>query len=254
VTGTTTAHLVCSNCGSGSDSVAVIAAIIAWVTAVVTLVLAFATWRTAGATRDAANAARIAANAARQANALRGYLDFFREYRQYEPDRRYVLRHLREHDPDLGITDLGDDPRGHVVNVCHYLDHLGFLVDQRMVDLEAVDRLMGNSVLACWLELEPYIQRERRRRADWRRPGELPTPEDYAPYFNRLVEQLRARRGDADLPSAFVPPKRRPLSRLLAGAMTARPFAELITAISAMTLAAVNMARYWRERRTRHHS
>src|SRR5205807_571608 len=56
---------------------------------------------------------------ARKANALPALIDFVREYRRYEPDRRYVLRDLRQqHDPHLGISDLPDVAREHVVHVC----------------------------------------------------------------------------------------------------------------------------------------
>lgn len=120
--------------------------------------------------------------AARKANALRGYLDFFREYRQYEPDRRYVLRDLRHHNSSLGISELPDEARVPVVSVCHYLDHLGFLVHRKMIDLDAVARLMGYSVLVCWTALAPYIERERERR---------PSP-DYARYFEYLVARVYA--------------------------------------------------------------
>ena len=243
--------IACSNCGGGSNAAATWAAVGAAVFAAVT---AFLTRRVAIAASETATATSTAAAAAADENRPAGYLDFFREYRQYEPDRRYVLRRLRDHDPDLGISELPDEARKHVVNVCHYLDHLGFLVDQRMIDLEAVDRLMGNSVLACGRELEPYIERERRRRAERRRPGEPPTPEDYAPYFDRLVEQLRDRRGDAELPRAYEASKPSPLERLRPAAMTFRPFAGLLTALSAMWLAVLDTARYRREFRNRHRS
>lgn len=159
-------HLVCSNCGSGrSDTVALVASIVAAVGAALLAIFGIP-----------------ALLAARKANVLRGYLDFFREYRRYEPDRRYVLRELRHHQPSHGISELPAEAREPVVNVCHYLDHLGFLVHRKMIDLDAVARLMGYSVLVCWTALAPYIARERERR---------PSP-DYARYFEYLVARVYA--------------------------------------------------------------
>jgi hypothetical protein len=102
---------------------------------------------------------------ARKANALPGYLEFFREYRQYEPDRRYVVLHLRDHPRERGVSGLPREARNHVVNVCHYLDDLGFLVQRGMVDLDAVVGLMGHSVLVSWGALRPYIYKERELRS-----------------------------------------------------------------------------------------
>ena len=161
-----TTHLVCSNCGGGaSDPAALVISIVAAVGTVLLAIFGIP-----------------ALLAARKANALRGYLDFFREYRRYEPDRRYVLRDLRHHKSSLGISELPEEARKPVVNVCHYLDHLGFLVHRKMIDLDAVAGLMGHSVLVCWDALEPYIERERERR---------PTP-DYARYFEDLVARVYA--------------------------------------------------------------
>jgi hypothetical protein len=119
---------------------------------------------------------------ARKANAVPALLDFVRECRQYEPDRRSVLRHLRdEHDPRLGISGLPDEAREHVIRVCHYLDQLGILVDQRIVDPEAVAGFMGESILVSWRALAPYIKGERAARK-----------RDYVSYFEDLAAQVFA--------------------------------------------------------------
>jgi hypothetical protein len=71
----TTINLICSHCRTGgSDTAALDIAIASAIAAFLLAVYA------ARGLREA-----------RKANALPGYLDFFREYRQYEPDRRYVL-------------------------------------------------------------------------------------------------------------------------------------------------------------------
>src|SRR5262245_27543784 len=110
---------------------------------------------------------------ARKANALPTLLEFVQEYRRYEADRRYLLRDLRnEHDPKVGISGLPNDARERVVRVQHYLDQLGLLVDQQLVDAGAVAGFMGESVLRSWQALSPYITAERDIRG-----------EDYAEYF-----------------------------------------------------------------------
>lgn len=118
---------------------------------------------------------------ARRANTVPALVDFFREYRSYEPSRRYVLRDLKSLDPQLGVSELPDEARGHVVTVCHYLDQLGLLVDRRLVEAEAVAGLMGDSILLCWQSLAPYIRQERATRG-----------RDYAAYFEALVESVWA--------------------------------------------------------------
>jgi hypothetical protein len=59
--------LVCSNCGGGSDTAAVVVAAVAATTALVTLGIAVATFKTAGATRKAAEATEDATKATRDA-------------------------------------------------------------------------------------------------------------------------------------------------------------------------------------------
>ncbi len=184
-------HVVCSNCdGRGSDPAALIISIVAAVGTVLLAIFGIP-----------------ALLAARKANALRGYLDFFREYRRYEPDRRYVLRELRHHDARLGISELPDEAREPAVNVCHYLDHLGFLVHRKMIDLDAVAGLMGPSVLVCWKALAPYIERERERRRvpDYARYFEDLVAKVYATPIKALYRELERVPVTAELPGAVLP-------------------------------------------------
>lgn len=117
---------------------------------------------------------------ARRANDI-AVLDFLREYRAAEPSRRYVFRELaREHPSPIRIANLPDGPREHAFTVCHYLDHLGFLVDHRIVDQEGVAGLLGESVLRAWAVLDPYIRSERDARGT-----------EYAAYFEDLAERIR---------------------------------------------------------------
>lgn len=142
---------------------------------------------------------------ARRSNDI-GVLEFLREYRESEASRRYVFRELANgNDPSLGISGLPDDAREHVVAVCHYLDHLGFLVDRGIVSGPSVAGLLGESVLRSWEELAPSIKAERQARAG-----------DYAEYFEDLAaavldtdpravrKHLRSVPSDAVLPRAIV--------------------------------------------------
>src|SRR5581483_12281856 len=114
-------------------------------------------------------------------------LEFLREYRAAEPSRRYVFRELAAaHPSPVRIADLPDMPREHAFTVCHYLDHLGFLVDHGIIDQEGVAGLLGESVLRAWEVLGPYIRSERDARGT-----------DYAAYFEDLAERIRR----LDLPS-----------------------------------------------------
>jgi hypothetical protein len=116
----------------------------------------------------------------RRANDI-AVLEFLREYREAERSRRYVFRELAtEHPSPVRIADLPDKPRDHALTVCHYLDHLGFLVDHRIVDQEGVAGLMGESILRAWEVLAPYIGSEREARGT-----------DYAAYFEDLAERIR---------------------------------------------------------------
>lgn len=117
---------------------------------------------------------------ARRANDI-AVLDFLREYRTAEPSRRYVFRELaREQPTHVRIADLPAEPREHALTVCHYLDHLGFLVDRGIVDQEGVAGLLGESVLRAWEVLAPYIRSERDARGT-----------DYAAYFEDLAGRIR---------------------------------------------------------------
>jgi hypothetical protein len=127
---------------------------------------------------SAAVAAR-ALREAKKANALPILLDFLREYRQYEPDRRYILRELGALERGLGISELPDEPRTHARTVCHYLDQLGLLVKKDLVDQNDVAGVMGESILYSWRALEPFITAEREARSG-----------DYAQYFEHLVARV----------------------------------------------------------------
>jgi hypothetical protein len=135
---------------------------------------AIAAWR-------AVSQARRLQKEATKANEIPALLDFVREYRRYERARRYILRKLRKQHPTIRVADLPRKPREHSLAVCHYLDHLGFLVNQGLVDPIAVAGFMGDSMLRCWDELWPYIEAERKARDG-----------PYAQYFEDLAVHVKA--------------------------------------------------------------
>ena len=154
----------------------------------------------------AAGFSYLSVREARRANSIPALVEFFREFRDYEPDRRYVIRELHTQIPSKGISGLPDSVRGHAITICHYLDQLGFLVETKLVEVEHVAGLMGDSILQCWKALKPFIEGERAGRN-----------RDYAAYFEALVARIwkidpKAARGrlpkveaDMQIPAPFNP-------------------------------------------------
>jgi hypothetical protein len=60
-------------------------------------------------------------------------------------------------DPSTGYSQL---PKA-VVKLSHYFDHLGVLVQSRVVRPKPVAIYIGGSIGEAWKVLEPYIQSER---------------------------------------------------------------------------------------------
>jgi hypothetical protein len=110
-------------------------------------------------------------------------LEFLSQYRDTEADRRFIIRELQKAaEPELGISELPEGIRQRVVNVSHYLDHLGVLVDRELVDATVVYGFMGPSVVRLWSILSPYIEAEAERRRE----------AEYQDYFRRLAIKMNA--------------------------------------------------------------
>jgi hypothetical protein len=115
----------------------------------------------------------------RRANHL-AIQDSLREWRELDASRRFVLQELRKRDASVvGITGLDEGARKHAVAVCHFLDHLGFLVDRGVVRRDDVAGLLGEAVLRNWSALSDFIREERRLRNS-----------EYSQYFEHLAAEV----------------------------------------------------------------
>jgi hypothetical protein len=137
------------------------------------------------------------AHETRKANVIPALLDFLREYREYEPARRYVIRDLQaDYDPKdrpFPISEMKSRARKPIVDVVHYLDHLGLLVNERLIKVEDMAGYMGQSVRTLWDVLSPFIQAERTYRSyceqAYASDREL-RDNDYALYFEDLAVRV----------------------------------------------------------------
>ena len=81
----------------------------------------------------------------RKANRLTVLASFFKEYRDLELQRRFVLANLGQF-AGLRITALPDEAREKVNAVAYYLDALALLVEKGLVDSADIIQLPGGSI------------------------------------------------------------------------------------------------------------
>jgi hypothetical protein len=121
---------------------------------------------------------------AERGNSLGATVDLFREYRsdQMRTDRM-LLRNTLEgiEEPSGGVTDLPEPAAQAALRLCHYLDHLGVLVEHDLFPLELVTGFLGVTSVQIWEELLPYIEYERDRREK----------RLYLEYFESLAVRVR---------------------------------------------------------------
>jgi len=110
-------------------------------------------------------------------------VELFREYRSADmlEARRVVFQVLAEDVRDTPLTRLPDAVRLPAIQLSHYLDNLGVLVSDGLVDPRIVARFLGVSAIATWIRLEPYIRSERTLRGD----------DIYQMHFENLVATVR---------------------------------------------------------------
>jgi hypothetical protein len=102
---------------------------------------------------------------ARRTNSFPAALDLFREYRSLEMvQARALLRSdLAGYPADQGIREL-PGAVGHAARkVSHYLDNLGVLVDNGLMDPQLAAGFLGNNVIEMWDALAPFIRADRAR-------------------------------------------------------------------------------------------
>lgn len=126
----------------------------------------------------------------RVANAFPSVIDMFREYRSRHVSyaRTQVFTRLRTTDDPAAVSQLPTDLRQHVLTVCHYLDNLGVLVSEGLMDTKIAARFLGNTAVSLWDRMQPHIEAERRLRVEQGQPG----GGDYLRYFEDLAVTLKA--------------------------------------------------------------
>jgi hypothetical protein len=141
-------------------------------TAIATLVVAVATMLVAGATlllvhrtKQAAEVARDHIEEAARATLLASSLDLMREYRSGSMlAARWVIRNrIPDHAPGMAIYDLPRHQVAAAVRVSHFLDSVGALVHQELLQVGPARSFLGGSTLEMWAKLGPFILEQRRR-------------------------------------------------------------------------------------------
>lgn len=121
----------------------------------------------------------------RQANSLPITIDLFREFRspEFKVSQAYVLSSLRDDFPPInkGLRALPEPAFSHARIVSHFFDNLGVFVANNIVSERLVVSFIGDTLLACWSVLEPYILQERQSQGF-----------EYQTYFEDLVARARA--------------------------------------------------------------
>lgn len=163
-----------------------VALLIALVSALIALVSALVASLSAYYSHQAVKQARIS-------NGVAVLAHFLREFRELEPERRYVLRELKKFESSAattGLSDLPEEARTSATRVAYYLDGLGLLVSNELVDEKQITTFLGGAIERQWQALRPFIEAERRARPE--------------PSFQRSFEHLAelARRSDQGAQSA----------------------------------------------------
>jgi hypothetical protein len=93
-------------------------------------------------------------------------------------DRGLLLN--TEIDP-CAFYELPDDVQQAAYHVSHFLDHMGVLLSNRLIDLDVLAANIGISAEAAWFKLEPCVRVERERRSTG----------IYLDYFEHLIASIR---------------------------------------------------------------
>lgn len=79
--------------------------------------------------------------------------------------RRWIYQHLPP-DPAQGIAGLSEIGQRHVKLVLNSFDHLGFLIQQDLIDDDSIIEWVSPIVVKTWKYLGPYVHYEARRRKE----------------------------------------------------------------------------------------
>jgi hypothetical protein len=121
---------------------------------------------------------------ARQANHLPLVVDVLREFRssEFQRDYMYVIRELATQAPSGGLSDVPDDARIGVMNVCYFFQSIAYLVVYEIMNEEQVILVLRSPIKNAWLALRPLIEAER----------ELPEPIGGFRFFEHIAARAIA--------------------------------------------------------------
>jgi hypothetical protein len=106
----------------------------------------------------------------KHANLLPVLIEMFEEFRApaFKEHMTYLETELWRECPlgKMGMDDLPEEARRHVVPVATFFFTVGVLVANEVIDARLASSYMGRSILRAWTLLEPYIHNERQRRND----------------------------------------------------------------------------------------
>jgi hypothetical protein len=102
---------------------------------------------------------------ARKSNRLSVLAGFFKEYRDLEPQRYFVLNVMPSREV-VPISGLREWDRQNVVVVAYYLDALALLADKGLVKESDIMQLLGGSIQRQYEALCPFIEKEREARKE----------------------------------------------------------------------------------------
>lgn len=101
------------------------------------------------------------------ANHLPVILDAFREIRsvEFQDSQKYIFERLTsEHGSARGYRDIDEPARSHLQAVGSFYDDLGKLVAHKIIDEGVIIGAYGDTIMALWKVIRPYVCRERELR------------------------------------------------------------------------------------------
>ena len=98
----------------------------------------------------------------RRANQIPAYINMTEQFRSmhFNDHYRFIMQHLAEYDPQLGISGLPDDAREAVYDVAGLFQGIAHLRLFGILD-ERVDAMVQVRTLRIWAALAPFVERER---------------------------------------------------------------------------------------------
>jgi hypothetical protein len=93
--------------------------------------------------------------------ALINFLNVFRDLK-FNDGYRYIVEHLRSHDPSLGITGLPNEVKEQLYNIAYYYQLFAVMVDMGLFKDRELEAAFRPRIVAVWDAIGPYVETERR--------------------------------------------------------------------------------------------